>query len=274
MPGGNMSLLHPQFQETDQGAVDSMKAFSAYLLCICALVSMVTAFHAPPLRSSFMSCQQRTTHLLMSHRLSQQRGEAFKKAIAAVATGFAFTSSALPASALDAPKVPLYTQRTNDLQQYNDIGRGFKMLRPFGFNEFDGAGSGYAIKFASLVDIDENVIVGSTPATAGKTSIEDYGALDELGEKLAKKRDGKLISAKARITSDILFYDFQFENPLDPSLPRTGAKDKRPKVEVELYNLCVHKGRLWSVKATTNDKLFVKSETKLRNSLASFVPKL
>ena len=34
-------------------------------------------------------------------------------------------------------------------------------MRPFGFNEFDGAGSGYAIKFASLVDIDENVIVES-----------------------------------------------------------------------------------------------------------------
>ena len=44
-----MSLLDPQFQGTDQGAVDSMKAFSAYLLCICALVSMVTAFKAPPL---------------------------------------------------------------------------------------------------------------------------------------------------------------------------------------------------------------------------------
>jgi hypothetical protein len=24
--------------------------------------------------------------------------------------------------------------------------------RPFGFNEFDGAGGGYAVKFASLVD--------------------------------------------------------------------------------------------------------------------------
>ena len=37
--------------------------------------------------------------------------------------------------------------------------------RPFGYNEFDGAGSGYAIKFASLSNIDENVVVGSTPAT-------------------------------------------------------------------------------------------------------------
>ena len=40
--------------------------------------------------------------------------------------------------------------------------------RPFGYNEFDGAGSGYAIKFASLSNIDENVVVGSTPATGTK----------------------------------------------------------------------------------------------------------
>lgn len=191
-----------------------------------------------------------------------------------VASGITIASYVPPVTAMDAPKVPLYTQRTTDLQQYNDIGRGFKMLRPFGFNEFDGAGAGYAIKFASLVDIDENVVVGSTPATAGKTSIEDYGTLEDLGEKFAKKRDGKLVSSKARITSDILFYEFQFENPLDPSLPRTGSKTNKPTKEVELFELCVHKGRLWSVKATSNDKLFVKSETKLRNTLASFIPKL
>ena len=47
--------------------------------------------------------------------------------------------------------------------------------RPFGFNEFDGAGGGYAVKFSSLFDIDENVVVGSVPASAGKTSITQYG---------------------------------------------------------------------------------------------------
>merc|ERR1711871_243463 len=139
---------------------------------------------------------------------------------------------------------------------------------------FDGAGAGYAVKFASLVDIDENVVVGSTPATAGKTSIEDYGSLQDLGEKLAKKRNGKLISSKARTTEGIIFYEFQFENPLDESLPRVGAKKNPPKAEVELYELCVYKGRLWSVKATSNDKLFEKSEQKFRNSLASFLPRL
>ena len=238
-------------------------------LHVCVLLSAVKAFHAPFVQSC--SCRPRT-QCLMSHREDQQGISVFRKSIATVASGIALTSSVFPVFALDAPKVPLYTQRTTDLQQYNDIGRGFKMLRPFGFNEFDGAGSGYAIKFASLVDIDENVVVGSTPATAGKTSIEDYGTLEDLGEKLAKKRNGYLISSKARITNDILFYEFQFENPLDPSLPR--SKTSKATKEIELFELCVHKGRLWSVKATSNDKLFIKSETKLRNTLASFIPKL
>jgi hypothetical protein len=38
---------------------------------------------------------------------------------------------------------------------------------------------------------------------------------------------GKMISASARETDGIVFYQYQFENPLDPNLPRTGPKDKR-----------------------------------------------
>ena len=52
--------------------------------------------------------------------------------------------------------------------------------RPFGYNEFDGAGSGYAIKFASLSNIDENVVVGSTPATGEKRVVKEH---NKLGKK-------------------------------------------------------------------------------------------
>ena len=38
---------------------------------------------------------------------------------------------------------------------------------------------------------------------------------------------GKLIASSARETDGIVFYQFEFENPLDPNLPRTGPKDKR-----------------------------------------------
>jgi hypothetical protein len=95
--------------------------------------------------------------------------------------------------------------------------------RPFGFNEFDGAGSGYSIKFASLFVVDEFIVVGSIPESAGsptsspepsllpwlnppgtgKTSITNYGDIKELGEKFAKKREGTLIAAEAHKTEGI-----------------------------------------------------------------------
>ena len=172
------------------------------------------------------------------------------------------------------PKVALYTRKSTDTVAFTDVGRGFRLLRPFGFNEFEGAGGGYLVKFASLFDVDENVVVGSAPATAGKTSITDYGNLQQLGEKLASKRGGKLVSASARETEGIVYYAFQFENPLDPSLPRPGSKSTKPQAVVELYELCVNKGRLWSVQATANDKTFPQREATLRAALDSFIPRL
>lgn len=90
------------------------------------------------------------------------------------------------------------------------------------------------------------------PSAAGKTSISDYGTLDELGKKFASKRDGQVVKASSRLTEGILFYEFEFSNPLDQSLPRTGPKDKRPTKQVELFEVCVYRGRLWSVKATVS----------------------
>lgn len=198
-----------------------------------------------------------------------------KIAASFVVSSALFFGGSLPIIADDSiPKVPLLTQRTSTTQAYSDVGRGFKLLRPFGFNEFDGAGAGYAVKFASLFDVDENVVVGSTPATAGKESIVDYGTLDAIGEKLAKKRGGKLVDAKARQTDGIVFYQYQFENPLDPSLPRTGPKNNRPTVGIELYELAVNRGRLWSVQATSNNVAFPGHEQTFRDALQSFIPRL
>ena len=116
--------------------------------------------------------------------------------------------------------------------------------------------------------------MGSAPASAGKESITDYGSLNELGEKLAAKRKGKLVSAKARSTDGVVFYEYQFENPLDMSLPRTGPKNNKPTLGVELYELCVNRGRLWSVQATSNNVAFPAHEQLFRDTLASFFPRL
>lgn len=85
--------------------------------------------------------------------------------------------------------------------------------------------------------VDENVVVGYSDAAADKKSIVDYGngslhlrlfmydslslgSLEKIGEKLAKKRGGKVVEASVRETEGITFYQFQFEYPLDTSLPR------------------------------------------------------
>lgn len=182
--------------------------------------------------------------------------------------------SIVASTSIELPKIPLLTKKSTDTVAYSDVGRGFRLLRPFGFNEFEGAGGGYLVKFASLFDVDENVVVGSAPATAGKTSIIQYGDLQQLGEKLATKRGGKLVSAKAKETEGIVFYSYQFENPLDLTLPRPGSKSLKPTAVVELYQLCVSKGRLWSVQATSNDKTFPLHESFLRAALDSFIPRL
>lgn len=46
------------------------------------------------------------------------------------------------------------------------------------------------------------------------------GTLESIGEKLAKKRGGKVVNAQARETDGIVFYQYEFENPVDNSLPR------------------------------------------------------
>ena len=182
------------------------------------------------------------------------------------------TSSITSSSSSGVTKVPLFTRKGSDLVPYTNVERGFRLLRPFGYNEFEGGGGGYAVKFASLISSDENVVVGSAPASAGKTTILDYGTLDALGEKLAAKRGGVVKAAEARETDGVVFYSFLFESPLDDSLPRTGRP--KPTKSEELYELCVAKGRLWSVQATSNDRDFPAHADTFKNSLLSFSPRM
>lgn len=173
-------------------------------------------------------------------------------------------------------KEPLFQKKTAELQPYADISRGFKLQRPFGFNEFQGAGGGYMVKFASLFDVDENVVVGSSSAASDKLdSITQYGTPEEIGAKLLKKRpNGKMTNAYARQTEGTVFYQFEFENPLDPSLPRPGAKNRAATKGIELYELCVAKGKIWSLQVTSNDGLFPPHAEAYQNIMKSFIPRL
>jgi len=258
----------------------AVRSVALALLCACSLIDGIGALRSRPARLTMSSSD-------VSNARAEQLVRATRKAVSAsvlalsLLTGHVDTAAAAADEVAAAPsssssssiaKVPLYTKRGSDLVAYTNVERGFRMLRPFGYNEFEGGGGGYAVKFASLISSDENVVVGSAPASAGKTSILDYGTLEALGDKLATKRGGVVKGAEARDTDGVVFYLFQFENPLDETLPRTGRP--KPTKGEELYELCVAKGRLWSVQATSNDRDFPAHAETFKNSLLSFSPRM
>ncbi len=50
-------------------------------------------------------------------------------------------------------KVPLLSKKTAETQVYSDIGRGFKLLRPFGFNEFVSVDSLFSLQRQDFIDV-------------------------------------------------------------------------------------------------------------------------
>ena len=85
------------------------------------------------------------------------------------------------------------------------------------------------------------------------------GPVDEVGASLASKRNAKLIAAIERQTDGILFYTFDFA--LDDGTH-------------QLLQLCVNKGKIWSLDANTKEKRYSKRKDMYYNILGSFMPKL
>lgn len=85
------------------------------------------------------------------------------------------------------------------------------------------------------------------------------GDVQTLGESLATKRNAKLVSASERLTDGILFYTFDF-----------AINDGTH----QLLQLCVNKGKIWSLDANTTEKRWSKREEMYGNVVGSFMPKL
>ncbi len=83
--------------------------------------------------------------------------------------------------------------------------------------------------------------------------------MQDIGAKLAAKRDAKLIKASERLTDSILFYTFEF-----------AINDGTH----QLLSLSVAKGKIWSIDANTTEKRWTKREEMYYNVLGSFLPKL
>jgi photosystem II oxygen-evolving enhancer protein 2 len=157
----------------------------------------------------------------------------------------------------DEPRVT--TRMGGLLEAYQDGARGLRIMAPSGWNKFEGEVGAYDIKWQDLVDPTENIKISSSPVKSTTESIEALGSVKDLGPKLAAKRNAKLISAADRTTEGILFYTFDFALPDQTH---------------QLLLLCVSKGKLWSVDASSKEKRWSKREELYKNVLGSFVPRL
>ena len=181
--------------------------------------------------------------------------------------GIAASAGVLPANALPSEETPRVTTRMGGLLERYQDQRGWVILAPSGWNKFEGEVGAYDVKWQDLVDPKENIKVSSTPVKSTTTSIsallgEGENALsgvDELGKKLAAKRNAKLVAASERLTDDVLFYEFDFA--LDDGTH-------------QVLSLSVNKGKIWSLDANTTEKRWSKREEMYKNVLGSFMPKL
>jgi len=157
-------------------------------------------------------------------------------------------------------ETPRITTRMGGLlEPFQDSGRGIRLMAPSGWNKFDGEVGAYDIKWQDLVDPAENIKVSSTPVKSTTESVAVLGDVQELGKSLAAKRNAKLVSAAARQTDGVVFYKFDF-----------AINDGTH----QLLQLCVCKGKLWSMDANAKEKRWDKRQELYENVLGSFMPKL
>jgi len=162
-----------------------------------------------------------------------------------------------PALAADVLEIPPATTKMGGLlEKYADVNRGFRLLKPTTWNQFDGEPGAYDVRWVDVVAPAESVTLSTSTYGAGQ-SIEDLAAVDKLGAKLANAR-GTLTGARARRSDSILFYDYSFS-----------GEGRR-----ELLTMCVHKGRLWQLTAKAPEASWGKREALYLNVVGSFVPKL
>mmetsp|Transcript_15424 Transcript_15424/g.22719 ORF Transcript_15424/g.22719 Transcript_15424/m.22719 type:complete len:231 (-) Transcript_15424:136-828(-) len=189
------------------------------------------------------------------------RRDSFQKASALIGVaGSTFLSSPAPSFAEVSEETARVTTRMGGLlEKYQDGPRGFVILAPSGWNKFEGEVGAYDVKWQDLVDPKDNVKISSTPVKSTTTSIDVLGDVKVVGEGLATKRNAKLLSAEERLTDGVLFYKFDF-----------AINDGTH----QLLQLCVNKGKVWSLDANSSEKRWSKRSEMYENILGSFIPKL
>ena len=118
----------------------------------------------------------------------------------------------------------------------------------------------YEMKWTDIVAANQQELtVTTTPVKSTTISIAALGEVRGVGDKLAVARDAELVSAKAVSKDGVGFYMFEF---------------KTSKGMHEVLQLCVAKGKLWSVDGSAPEKRWAKVGELLNKGLLSFMPNL
>ena len=184
-----------------------------------------------------------------------------KKAKAPAADTAAEPAASAPVEKGKEGGLPKISSTSGQVTKYKDINKGFQILKPNGWNQFDTAPGEYDVKWEDLVEKSELVMVGSSPVKTA-TSVDALGDVDTVGANLAKKKKAVLVDAKTNEKEGVKYYTFVFKADDD----KKGAR--------EVYQLCINKGKLWSVTATTSEKRWAKRKELYGAIMASFAPKL
>mmetsp|Transcript_57341 Transcript_57341/g.83829 ORF Transcript_57341/g.83829 Transcript_57341/m.83829 type:complete len:228 (+) Transcript_57341:138-821(+) len=227
-----------------------MQAARFFALIALILVGSLNAFVVPARSSGVASKMQ----LAMTAEGAMGRREVLAAAAAAVAT------ATVPIVAFAEPEqVERATSRMGGtMDPYNDVNKGFKLMRPGGWDAFSNAPGEYDVKFVDLVNKAETITVSTTPVKSS-TSIDALGEVGAVGAKLAASRGAELLSANDKITENIRAYTFEFKK---------GSS-------YEIYQLSINKGRLWSLSCVApSEKSWAKRKEAYRVVAGSFLPRL
>lgn len=160
-----------------------------------------------------------------------------------------------------APFAPLLPAAAADISGFvtphQDLPKGFTILRPNGWNEFEALQDNYDIKWQDVIQPLEFVTVLTSPVAKDK-SLTDLGTAEQVGTKLATARNAKLINAAEKDIDGIPAYLFEI---------------KRESAH-QLTLLTVNKQKLYSVNASCSERRWNKREKLLRGVVDSFRPKL
>lgn len=194
------------------------------------------------LRPRITCAQQSCNHEDVSRR-------AFSKIILSSATIASLTLSGALSSKAETV--------SSQLIAYRDLPKGFSILRPSGWNEFEGLEDNYDIKWQDVIQPLEFITVLTSPVTKGK-QLSDLGSAEHVGERLAKSRTATLVAAAEKSIDGIPAYIVE--------LKRGESR--------QLTLLCISKMKLYSVNASSPERRWSKREKILRSAVQSFKPRL